>query len=144
MIRLIAILRDGALADEMELSDAAREAIAGNVGHYARAGFAPPWISYLAVEGEACVGCCAFKSAPRDGAVEIAYGTFPPHEGRGVATAMARELIAIAERDGIAVTAQTLPEPNASTRILEKLRFRRDGWAEDDEVGRVWAWRRDG
>ena len=62
---------------------------------------------------------------------EIAYFTFPEFEGRGIATAMARELLDLAKtaEPGIVVTAQTLPQHNASTRILEKLDFARAGTA---------------
>lgn len=42
------------------------------------------------------VGTCGFKSSPDQGRVEIAYFTFPDFEGRGLATAMAGELLAIA------------------------------------------------
>jgi RimJ/RimL family protein N-acetyltransferase len=48
------------------------------------------WGSYLAYDGETPVGTCAFKTAPNaEGAVEIAYFTFPAFEGRGFATTMA-------------------------------------------------------
>ena len=51
-------------------------------------------------------------------------------------------LTAIAAGEGSkAVFAHTLPGPNASVRVLEKASFLRDGWGEDDDVGRVWRWR---
>jgi RimJ/RimL family protein N-acetyltransferase len=55
---------------------------------------------------------------------------------------MAEALMDIARSQipGITVTAQTLPEGNASTHILAKLGFKRVGTAEDDEVGLVWEW----
>ena len=52
---------------------------------YGRVGFQPPWICYLAFEGERRVGTCGFKSPPHDNRVEIAYYTFPEDEGRGIA-----------------------------------------------------------
>jgi len=45
-------------------------------------------------------------------------------------------------RGGMPSIAHTLPEPNASTRILEKVGLRRDGEARDPEVGVVWRWAR--
>jgi RimJ/RimL family protein N-acetyltransferase len=74
--------------------------------------------------------------------VEIAYFTFPDHEGLGIATAMARELIRIARAalPDVVVTAQTLPEENASTHILRKLGFAQAGIAHDDDAGEVWEW----
>ena len=101
-----------------------------------------PWAGYLAEENGTFVGTCAFKSAPRNGKVEIAYFTFPGHEGRGVATWMAMQLVALAKHPDVTqVTAQTLKERNASTRILEKLGFDVIGTAIDEEVGEVWEWR---
>jgi RimJ/RimL family protein N-acetyltransferase len=57
---------------------------------------------------------------------------------------MAAALVEIAERTaGIArVRAHTLPEGNASTRILEKLGFERIGETVDPEAGQVWRWER--
>jgi len=88
------------------------------------------WIAYLAHEEKinsnktgALVGTCAFKSAPINGIVEIAYFTFPSYENRGFATSMASNLIkpAQAEDRSIIISAQTLPEENASTTILKNL-----------------------
>jgi RimJ/RimL family protein N-acetyltransferase len=106
-------------------------------------GFVPPWIGYVATSAGHAVGTCAFKAAPADGRVEIAYFTFPEFEGRGIATAMATQLVALARahRPGVIVAAQTLPERNASNAILEKLGFKRAGTAIDAEAGEVWEWR---
>ena len=109
---------------------------------YRRSGFHPPWVAYLVIDNGRCVGTCAFKGAPRENRVEIAYFTFPECEGQGLATQMAQALadIARAQIPGITVTAQTLPVQNASTHVLTKLGFKRVGTAEDDEVGVVWEW----
>jgi len=105
-------------------------------------GFEEPWIGYLAFLGDAAVGTCGFKSAPCDGRVEIAYFTFPGFEGRGIATSMAAGLLAVARRQDptVLVTARTLPERNASHRVLEKLEFRAIGLVEDPEDGIVLEW----
>ena len=89
------------------------------------------------------VGTCAFKSPPdTNGSVEIAYYTFPAFEGRGYASAMARELTGRAQAaTGVrTVLAHTLAEPNASTRVLERAGFRNVGEIVDPEDGRVWRW----
>ena len=89
------------------------------------------------------VGTCGFTHGPEaDGTVEIAYFTFPEFEGRGFATAMAKALLARALQSGVVreVLANTLPEPNASTRILEKVGLRRIGEGYDSDAGRVWRW----
>jgi ribosomal-protein-alanine N-acetyltransferase len=113
---------------------------------YESVGWNFPWVGYLAFEDDACVGTCAFKAAPKNDAVEIAYHTFPGHEGSGIATRMAERLRSIAGRarppgaPRICVTAQTLPEENASTRVLRKLRFVLKGSVIDPEEGTVWEW----
>lgn len=101
-----------------------------------------PWTEYRAHVGTEHVGMCAFKTQPVDGRVEIAYHTFPRFEGRGFATQMARELVAIArrERPVILVFAQTLREENASTALLKKLGFELQGTVEHPEDGKVWEW----
>lgn len=93
---------------------------------YESVGFDEPWIGYLALANETPVGTCGFKSPPSAGRVEIAYFTFPAYEGRGFASAMAAELVAVAQRNepSVVVAAQTLPERNPSHRVLEKLGFR--------------------
>jgi RimJ/RimL family protein N-acetyltransferase len=108
----------------------------------------PPWTGYLAVDcsREIIIGTCSFTAPPdAEGIVEIAYFTFPPFEGRGYATAMAAALVELAEGATAIrkVRAHTLPERNASTRVLQKLGFDWIGEAVDPEVGRVWRWERD-
>ena len=143
---LVAITISGAPARAVEdLPDVAREALAGTAMLYREMGFEPPWIGYLAIEGGVCIGTCAFKCAPGEGRVELAYFTFPGHEGRGLATRMCRELVTLARmaQPGIVITAQTPPEHNASTRVLEKAGFRLDTELDHPEDGRVWEWRLD-
>ena len=106
-----------------------------------------PWTGYLAVDRvhDIIIGTCAFTARPdADGVVEIAYFTFPGCEGRGYASAMAAKLVEVAEGTGEIrrVRAHTLPEPNASTRILEKTGFTRAGETIDPESGPVWRWER--
>lgn len=114
----------------------------GNHAFYTQVGFAPPWIAYIAVEGEHAVGGCAFKGAPSNHRVEIAYATQPGQEGRGVATRMALELVRIARIADplVRIIAQTLPEHNASTKVLRKCGFTQVREAVDEEVGTVWEW----
>ena len=108
-------------------------------------GAQPPWCGYLAVNDATgiFVGTCGFKGPPgRDGVVEIAYFTFPDGERRGYATEMARWLTDIARNSGVVrkVVAHTLPEPGASTRVLEKVGMIYLGEVTDPEDGRVWRW----
>jgi ribosomal-protein-alanine N-acetyltransferase len=89
------------------------------------------------------VGQAGFKSPPTaDGVVEIAYGVAPEHQGRGYATEAANALVDFAFSSGQVrvVRAHTLPEFNASTRVLTKCGFRRIGEVMDPEDGLVWRW----
>lgn len=74
--------------------------------------------------------------------MEIAYHTFEEFEGRGLATQMARELVAIARRadPALMIVAQTLRETNASARILQKLGFTCAGSVHHPEDGEVLEW----
>lgn len=103
------------------------------------------WGGYLAVDRatRAVIGTCAYKGPPDgDGAVEIAYFTFPAFERRGYATAMATELQARALGAPAVrmVLAHTLRERNASARLLHKLGFAGPVDADDPEDGPVWRW----
>ena len=102
---------------------------------------AAEWGGFLAVDDAAgqVVGTCGYKDGPAaDGSVEVAYCTFPPFEGLGYATAMAAALRARAGRRR--VMAHTLPERNASCRVLEKAGFALAGEVTDPDDGQVWRW----
>jgi RimJ/RimL family protein N-acetyltransferase len=87
------------------------------------------------------VGKCAFKGPPADGVVEIAYAVEPEHQGNGYGTEAAAALTAFAFAQNVpTVRAHTLPEPNASTRVLTKCGFRHLGEVIDPEDGPVWRW----
>lgn len=142
-----------AFAGRHRLSLAPNEPTAASIGaataRFLSAGAAPsPWGAYLALEGPTrrVVGTCGFKGGPdADGAVEIAYFTFPGEEGRGVATAMATALVRVAGAGGPGVAvarAHTLPERNASCRVLERAGFRHAASVIDPEDGPVWRWER--
>lgn len=141
-MRLIEIVENGILSEEVALNDFLREVIEATVAHYQRTGIVFPWVGYVGLEDDLPVGVCGFKSPPFGGRVEIAYGTAPGHEGKGVATALASELVRIArgEEAGLTVFAQTLPEESASTSILKKLGFRMMRTIDHPDDGLVWEW----
>lgn len=122
----------------------AREVALQTQALYARTGAAAPWLGYFATADRQLVGSCGFVGNPgAEGEVEIAYFTFPGGEGRGCATLMAGALVEIARRAGAArVVAHTLPERNASCRVLERNGFARAGEGHDAEVGPTWRWAR--
>lgn len=80
------------------------------------------------------VGWGGFKGPPRDGVVELGYEIAESHQGRGIATAAARAMVAEAFADAVVATviAHTLPERNGSTRVLEKVGFHFAGEARED------------
>jgi ribosomal-protein-alanine N-acetyltransferase len=89
------------------------------------------------------IGCCGYKGPPDEsGMVEIAYITAPAYRGNGYATEAANALIRYAFQSAFitVVRAHTLPEPNASTRILTRCGLRNVGELLDPEDGRIWRW----
>lgn len=113
-----------------------------------RSSLVDPWIhGFVLVHRatESVIGKCGFKGPPGDdGAVEIAYGLSPEYQGKGYATEAAAALVSYAFSHGQVrvVRAHTLPEPNASTRVLTKCGFHRVGEVVDLEDGLVWRWER--
>lgn len=110
--------------------------------YYPKIGFIEPWIGYFIVDDGVAVGTCGFTGPPENNRVEVAYYTFKPFEGRGIATFACRELVAIAKKHdpNLIVTAKTAPEESASTVILRRNGFRQSSDVEDDEIGNAWSW----
>ncbi len=89
------------------------------------------------------IGAAGFKGPPgADGVAEIAYGIVPEYQGRGYATEVAAALVEFAQKSGRVriARAHTLPEANASTRVLTKCGFEFVGEVNDPEDGQVWRW----
>ncbi len=141
-MKLIEINENGNLSESVAVDDFFNDVIEATVAHYKQVNFVTPWIGYVGVERNEPVGVCGFKGPPNDERVEIAYGTAPGHEGKGIATALAAELVEIAQTTakGLTIVAQTLPEENASTSILKKIGFSKTGTVEHPDDGLVWEW----
>lgn len=142
-LRLIEIGLDGSPARcPGEIPPAARDVIEGTVALYEAIGFHPPWVGYLADRDGEIVGCCAFKSLPVKGQVEIACESFDAHLGRGIASEMARQLVAMARKEipDIKILAHTPAKEDASTSILRKLGFSRGAEFLDESSERTWQW----
>jgi RimJ/RimL family protein N-acetyltransferase len=109
---------------------------------------ADPWRDGFGVvqfAEERLIGLCSFVGPPdAEGSVEISYGIAPGFEGQGFATEAAHLLVARASASGGVrwVRAHTLPEDNASTRVLRKCGFRRCGELIDPVDGPIWRWER--
>lgn len=110
------------------------------------AAVADPWrdgFAVVHVADNTIIGQCGFTGPPgADEMVEIAYGIAPAYQNRGYATEAAQELIAYAFASGRVRTiyANTLPQHNASTRVLLKCGFTLIGEVTHSEDGIVWRW----
>src|SRR6187200_265713 len=93
---------------------------------YQRVGYNKPWIGYfVTIDREEIVGAAGYKGKPREGKVEIAYGTFKRYEGQGIGTEICRQLVLLSHNTdpAIRITARTLQELSdpAGTRTLDLL-----------------------
>jgi len=153
-------LRTGTAA-LMEAAIAGDEALATALGHPV----APGWISFtealaptrdslaadperaawgvrffLAGEPPELVGWGGFKGPPASGTVELGYEIAAGRRRQGLAGGAVRAMLAeaFADPEVTMVIAHTLPEPNASNRLLERAGFLHEGVADDGEEV---AWR---
>jgi RimJ/RimL family protein N-acetyltransferase len=112
------------------------------VDFYKKVEVHPPWTGYFALQDQTVLGVGGFKGNPVNGQIEIAYGTVPEFEGRGVSSLTCKFLteLAIREDSDLKLTARTLREKNASTSILKKNGYVFAGEVEDPEDGLVWDW----
>jgi len=119
-----------------------RENLEMSVMFYSRVGYVVPWIGYYASMEGAWVGSGGFKGRPVDGRVEIAYGTFPSFQRKGIGSMICRELVSLARSTdpAVKITARTLMEENYSTKILKKNGFVCRGVVVDVDDGDVWEW----
>jgi [ribosomal protein S5]-alanine N-acetyltransferase len=137
-----------ALADGLRGFLVSDEVPAAYVAALRTAPSANPWVHGFAVVHRAsaqAIGTSAFKGEPdADGAAEIAYGIVPEFENQGYATEAAAALVRFASKDPRVrlLLAHTLPEANASTRVLTKCGFTFVGEVVDPEDGPVWRWER--
>jgi [ribosomal protein S5]-alanine N-acetyltransferase len=118
------------------------ESLQMSIDFYKKTGYFPPWIGYYVQQEDKLIGSAAFKGAPKEGAVEIAYGTFPQYQHQGLGTLICKELVRLAlEADPtLKIRARTLPEKNYSTKILRKNGFELFGTSWDEQDGQVWEW----
>jgi len=95
------------------------------------------------------IGLGGYKgTANEEGIVEIDYSIAPAYRGRGYATELVNVLIehAFTKSDISAVWAHTVPEINASNRVLIKCGLEKIAEVIDPEEGEIWRWeiRKDG
>ncbi|MDQ3291237.1 MAG: GNAT family N-acetyltransferase [Bacteroidota bacterium] len=110
---------------------------------YQRVGFHKPWIGYfVANDDNFIIGCGGYKGQPKDGKIEIAYGTFEEYQNQGVGTEICRQLVQLSLQTdpSVKITARTLPDNLASIGILKKNGFECNGLVFDEEDGEVLEW----
>ena len=119
-----------------------RETLEMSVMFYSRVGYVVPWIGYYASLDGQWVGSGGFKGRPLDGRVEIAYGTFPSFQHRGIGALICKELVLIARAADptVKIMARTLMEESFSTKILKRNGFVFRGVVVDVDDGDVWEW----
>jgi ribosomal-protein-alanine N-acetyltransferase len=107
------------------------------------AGWWAPWL-FVHLADRAVIGLGGFKGPPDPavGMVELGYGIAPARRGSGYATEAARGLLEAAFRlpEIGAVCAHTLPEMNASARVLLRAGFQRVAELVDPVDGHIWRW----
>ena len=105
-----------------------------------------PWrdgFGVLNLADNILIGFCSFTGPPTaEGMVEIAYGIAHGYQGRGHATEAARAIVdyAFASERVSTIQAHTLPQQNASTRVLLKCGFTLSGEIIHPTDGPVWRW----
>jgi len=142
MMELIPIKKSFEENDRFVSNPDCRDILQMSVDYYNKVGYSPPWIGYFAQKDGYLVGSAGFKGRPKNGRVEIAYGTFELYRRNGYGTEICKLLVELALKTDptIIVTARTLLERNYSTRILEKNSFQLLGKVIDEEDGEVWEW----
>jgi ribosomal-protein-alanine N-acetyltransferase len=110
---------------------------------YKKVGYTKPWIGYFfSNSNNEMIGAGGYKGKPKEGTIEIAYTTFKEFEGKGFGTEICRQLVMLSKQtdSSLRITARTLTNNNASTKILNKNGFVFIGTVHDEEDGDVWEW----
>jgi len=144
-LRLVLESTESVLARIDAMSPAEREQVSSDWLARMRAATPSPWTHGFAIverEADLVVGSCGYRGPPdSDGAVEIAYGVDPGHRGRGYAKEAAAALVELALGAGARVIyAHTLPDNEASGRVLTACGFKPVGEVVDPEDGLVLRW----
>lgn len=144
LVHLHPIAADGSTPTWLgPLPGATPELLAATAARYAAGGCPPlPWRGYVVEVRRALVGTCGFQSAPVAGEVELVYGTFVDEQGRGYATAMVRELVALARAadPSLRLTATTAAVEGPAARIMRRHGFRRRAESMVSADGATWRW----
>ncbi|MDQ3708331.1 MAG: GNAT family N-acetyltransferase [Actinomycetota bacterium] len=112
------------------------------LGDAAQGSGPPEWGTHLVFDDDgALVGNGGWKGAPSEGVAEVGYAVAPARQGRGIATAVVRVLVARARAAGLRkVIAHTLAETSPSTSVLLRCGFVKVDELVDVEDGPIWRW----
>jgi len=137
-------LREGIAAGFVDAEEGVAE-LGAVLAQFEQVARPPQWGQFWSHDaaGGRYVGLVGFKSAPREGEIEIAYFTFPRFEGQGFATAAIRHLVQHARGAVKRIIAHTLPEEGSSNAALKRCGFAFAGKVVDPEDGPVWRWVRE-
>ena len=133
------------LADDWLGFDAAQEAMRPSYEHLKSHPEILGWWTYLFVHkpDRTLIGLGGFKGPVNEaGMVELGYAIAPAYRRRGLASQAAQGMIeySFAHPAITRVDAHTLPEKNASTRVLEKVGMIFAQVVQDPQDGEVWRW----
>jgi [ribosomal protein S5]-alanine N-acetyltransferase len=108
----------------------------------ARAGAPVEWGFHLLFDDDgSLVGNGGWKGAPVDGVAELGYAVATERRGRGIATAVVRELVTRARAAHVRLAvAHTLPETSASTTVLDRCGFTHVGEPVEPDDGVLRRW----
>ena len=103
------------------------------------------WMAYLPIykPDNMLAGSCGYTGKPdANGVVEIGYEIAPHYRNIGLATELAKALIANAfnYNEVTMVQAHTLAEENASGKVLQRCGMLRNGEVMHPEDGLLWRW----
>lgn len=109
----------------------------------ARSGAPGRWGLHLVFDGDgALVGNVGWKGEPVNGVAELGYAVAPARQGRGVATAVVRELLVRARAAGLREAMLTHARRSSpSTSVLSRCGFTKVDELVDSHDGPVWRWK---
>lgn len=123
-----------------EMKQAYTEMLQGCLKHPEQRIWYAVWLAKLANDTQETIGDLCFKGIASDGTVEIGYGIYPEHEGKGYATECVIALVRWASvQSGVTrIEAETDPDNIASQKVLAKAGFIANGVIGEEGPRFVW------
>ncbi len=142
MIEFVPILATPEQNTELLGNPICKDVVMATLDYYKIIGFSQPWIGYVVRLTGQVAGSAGYKGQPVGNKIEIAYGTYPEFQNKGLGTQICRHLvnIAITTNPLLQITARTLPDNPGSISILKKNGFQLLGTIYDKDDGDVLEW----